>query len=134
MSKKQAFNPSRQAKITKHVPSSGSSVRELAPSNFDLRTMFLRPTIGMIGSIGYGYYFENKAWLSNRELMRSGAMAVALFSSNAIGNSMNPHLASSKINGFRQIESMVLEPLLSGVMFAGLNYGLIDGDFDQTFI
>ena len=122
------------SKIMAHVPPS-SSATAIVPtaSSTSLRTLLVRPSIGLLLSIAYGYGVENKVLFSERELMRSGAMFASLFTSNMVGNSIMPHgMVSKTTDGIRQVESMVVEPLMSGVLFAGMNYFLIDGDYNQT--
>jgi len=94
--------------------------------------MLIRPSIAFILSLFYGRYFDNRIFMSNKELMRATMLSGSILASDYLGDFILPHLAVSKDHGIRELENMLYEPVMTGVLYTGSKY-LMDGgeDTDQ---
>ena len=130
--KKKSLNRQQAtSKISQHVPPS-SDPRDIASrSATSLSNIIVRPLIAAAGSLMYGYYMDNRIFASNKELMRAGLLGGSVFASNAIGNMLLPTAFIPKVNGQRNIDSMAVESITTGLTYTAGTYFLIDQDVNQ---
>ena len=106
-----------------------SSAASLASDNLidmNARRMLVRPLIGAGLSLIYGTYLDNRNFATSQELMRAGIMAGSIFASDIAGNMLFPHLMIAKSQNYREIENMVFEPLMTGILYTAGKYYLVD--------
>jgi hypothetical protein len=111
--------------------SANTTVMSESSTNHEMRRMLIRPLIGAGLSLLYGKYFDNRIFLNPNELMRAGIMGGAILASDKAGNMLLPHLMLTKHQGYREIESMIVEPLLTGLIYTGAKYYLVDENSDD---
>ena len=113
---------------------SASSAHGLASDqlkDMNYKRMFTRPLIGAVLSLGYGYYFDNRYFANSRELMRAGVIGGSILAADIGGNMLFPHLMLAKTQNYREIENMVIEPLMTGLFYTAGKYYFIDGRMDE---
>jgi len=117
------------ASVSSSHPSSKSTetIVNIKSNLLQMSRMWIRPVLAFGLSLIYGNYLDNRIFASNKELMRSGIMAGSVLASDIAGNMLMPHLATSKLFGGREVENMVIEPVLSGVFYSAGKYFLVDG-------
>ena len=118
-------------KISQHVTPT-TDPTDLSPSLASTwSSLLLRPAIAAAGSLAYGYYFDNRIFASNKELMRAGILAGAVASSNTVGNMILPNAFVTKANGTRDIESMAIEAVTTGLLYTGGTYFFVDESVNE---
>ncbi len=86
----------------------------------------LRPLIGTALYMGY-QYFNNGVGFELMDYKRIGLLGGSMFTANLTGDMVLPHLLISKSKGIRELENMLVEPLITGTIFAGGSY-FLNGD------
>ena len=113
-------------KIRQHVPPSSDPTDIASTFSPSWTSMLLRPAIAAAGSLAYGYYFDNRIFASNKELMRAGILAGAVASCNTVGNMILPDAFITKANGTRDVDSMAIEAVTTGLLYTGGTYFFVD--------
>ena len=108
------------------------STSDVVMSYFKLNKL-IRPALGAGLSIAYGHYFDNRILFSTLEKERALLMAASIFVSDVVGNTIFPQLQITKdMTGGREFENMLVEPLISGALYTGAKYLLVDGNTDEA--
>ena len=131
-SKKQSFMQAKQSsKISEHVPVDASPRSLVGSSSTSLSTLFLRPALGVGMSLLYGYYLDNRIFASNKEMMRAGILGGSIFASNMVGNVILPAGFLPKLNGQRDMSNMAVEAVVTGLLYSGGVYFLVDAQTSE---
>lgn len=83
----------------------------------------VRPALTFVLSMAYDYYIDGRPnFVSYNQALRGLELTGSVFLADWAGNKLFPHLAVSKNFGIREIENMVIEPILTGGIYAGGRY------------